>query len=73
MTYSAGIQTAPTTEQDIDEEVRISLASIQRQRSLKRVVALSTLFLILVLAAGFVYLTYSSAPGTMRPIPASQR
>ena len=54
---------------DIDEDVRKSLAAIRRQRSQKLTLALFALVAILFTGAVFVYLAYSSEPGTMKPVP----
>jgi hypothetical protein len=56
---------------DVDEDIRQSLTTITRERSRKLIVALSTIFAILFITAAFVYLAYSSEPGTMKPAPAS--
>ena len=58
---------------DVDDEVRQSLISIRRERSTKLVLALSALVALLVAGSAFVYLAYSSEPGTTRVVPASER
>lgn len=61
------------TSDEIQEEIRESLATIERQRSRKLVLAITALIAILVAMGAFVYLSYSSEPGTFKPLPASQR
>jgi hypothetical protein len=72
MAHSAEMHAAPVLKPDIQDDIRESLTTIRNQRTRERTLAVATLVFIFLAIGAFVYLAYSSEPGSMRPIPASQ-
>jgi hypothetical protein len=53
-------------------DLRDSIATLERERSRKRALVFASLIALLILGGLFVYLSYSSQPGTMK-IDSGQR